>query len=102
MQHFLFKVALRWDQFCRGRKILILGDSGACRKKFREVQGYGRPRRGSGGGAPQTPENFLKFAKKFLRKLQKCIILGYFSKNLTNHALVFRAFGRKTQILGKF
>ena len=36
------------------------------------VQGYGRPRRASGGAAPQTPENFRKFAKKnFLRKLQK-------------------------------
>ena len=25
-----------------------------------------------------------------------------FPKNLTNHALIFRAFGRKTQIVGKF
>ena len=30
------------------------------------------------------------------------IILAYFSKNLTNHALLFRALGRKTQIVGEF
>ena len=49
---------------------------------------------------------FRKFSKRlqqnFLRKLRKCIILAYFSENLTNHALIFRAFGRKTQIDRKF
>ena len=43
-----------------------------------------------------------KFLKNLLRKLRKRIILAYFSKNLTTHALHFCAFGRKTQIVGKF
>ena len=47
-------------------------------------------------------EILRKFSKYFLRKLRKCIILAYFSKKLTNHALIFCAFGRKTQIAGKF
>ena len=29
----------------------------------------GRPGRGSGGGAPRTPENFRKFAKKIIKKI---------------------------------
>ena len=43
-----------------------------------------------------------KIKKKFVRKLQKCIILAYFSKNLTNPALLFCAFGRKWQFIGNF
>ena len=39
---------------------------------------------------------FSKIFKNFLWKLLKCIILAYFPKTLTNHALIFRAFGRKT------
>ena len=46
-------------------------------------------------------EKFRNFSKNLLRKMRKCIILAYFSKNLTNYALIFRAFGRKTQIVGK-
>ena len=46
-------------------------------------------------------EKFSKIFKYFLRKLRKCIILAYFRENLTN-ALIFRAFGRKTQIIWKF
>ena len=45
---------------------------------------------------------FANFQTDFLRKLRKCIILAYFSKNLTNHALIFRAFGQKTQFVGNF
>ena len=45
---------------------------------------------------------FRKFLKIFLRKLQKRIVLAYFSKNLTNHALIFYAFGRKRQCIGNF
>ena len=44
---------------------------------------------------------FWNFSKIILRKL----IMHHFSiffKNLTNHALIFRVFGRKTQIAGKF
>ena len=61
-----------------------------------------RPRGGPGAGAPQMPENFRKFAKIFLRKLQKSIILAYFNQNFTKPALSFGAFGRKTQIVGTF
>ena len=50
-----------------------------------------------GGGT--LLENFQTY---FLIKLRKCIILAYFSKHLTNRALIFYAFGRKTQIVGKF
>ena len=35
---------------------------------------------GPGGGAPRTPENFRKFAKNSLRKLQKYCIFAYFAK----------------------
>ena len=42
--------------------------------------------------------NFRKFQNNF----EKSIILAYFLKILTTHALIFRAFGRKTQIIGKF
>ena len=45
---------------------------------------------------------FRKFSKFFLRKLLKVHYFGIFSKNLTNHALNFCAFGRKKQIVGKF
>ena len=45
-------------------------------------------------------EHFWKFWKIFFRKLLKCIILAYFSNQLTNYALIFCAFGRKTQIVG--
>ena len=51
-------------------------------------------------GSP--PENFRKFAKIFLMKVQKRIILTYFTQNFTIPALIFRAFGRKTQIVGNF
>ena len=32
----------------------------------------------------------------------KCIILAYFSNKVTNYAFIFCAFGRETQIVGKF
>ena len=61
-------------------------------------------------------EILIKFSKiliKFLRKLSKIknflkedvetlIILAYFQKHLTNHALIFCAFGRKRQFIGNF
>ena len=43
-----------------------------------------------------------KSFKNYLKNMLKCIILAYFSKDLTNHSLTFCAFGRKTQILGTF
>ena len=50
-------------------------------------------------------EILKQFSINLLRKLLKCIILAYFSKHLTNHELIFCAFGRKThcwEILRKF
>ena len=46
--------------------------------------------------------NFLKFSKKLLRKLFKMDFLAYFSKNLTNPAFNFCAFGRKALFAGNF
>ena len=43
-----------------------------------------------------------KFSKIFLRKLIKCIILAWFSHNLTRHGVKFCAFGRKTQFAENF
>ena len=45
---------------------------------------------------------FENFQKISLENCEKCIILAYFSKKLTNHALIFRAFGRKTQFAENF
>ena len=66
------------------------------------VQGYGRPRSRSGGGTPLTPENFRKFAKKFLKKIAKNAVFSpILQKKFENLALNFRAFGRKTQLAGE-
>ena len=35
-------------------------------------------------------------------EMQKCIILAYFTQNLTTPALIFRTSGRTTQIVGNF
>ena len=64
--------------------------NGVARIVVRREHFWGRPRGVSGGGAPpRSPENFRKFSKKFLRKLLKRIIFEYFTKNLTNNALIF-------------
>ena len=47
-------------------------------------------------------ENFRKIWKIFTKKLRICIILAYYSKNLTNPALILCAFGRKRQLIGIF
>ena len=57
---------------------------------------------GPGGGAPRTPENFRKFAKNPEENCKKCCIFAYFTNKFQNHAVNFRAFGRKTQLFGKF
>ena len=44
----------------------------------------------------------LKILKNFLRNLQICIILAYFSKKFSYNALIFRVLRRKAQIVGKF
>ena len=43
----------------------------------------------------------MKICKKFLKKIAKCIILAYFSKNFKTPALILLAFGRKIQIVGE-
>ena len=47
-------------------------------------------------------EKFRKFSTDFFRNLQKCIILAYFSKNLTNPRAQFSLFGQKHKLLGNF
>ena len=68
------------------------------------VQGYGRPRRGSGGGSARMAENFRKVTKNFIRDLLKCIILTSFShKKFQNPALTVRVFWTKNTFLcGEF
>ena len=51
--------------------------------------------------APDAKE-ILKICKRYLKKIEKCIILGDFSKKFKNTALNFRAFGQKIQIVWKF
>ena len=46
---------------------------------------------------------FSKIVKFFLQKIAKnALFLQIFQKHLTNYALIFCAFGRKAQIVGKF
>ena len=78
------------------------------RKEFKEVRCMGvgsilvretfrgRPRVGRSGGPAPGDEKFSKIFKKLLRKLLKCIIEAHFKEILTNHALIFPAFGQKT------
>ena len=47
-------------------------------------------------------ENFENVDKISEEHWAKCIILAYFSKGLTNHALPFCTFGLQTQFLGNF
>ena len=73
--------------------------SGVRRKKFGGFKGMACLVGDPGGGAPRTPENFRKFAKKFLKKIAKRHYFMLFFKK--NYALNFCAFGRKTQLVGK-
>ena len=54
------------------------------------------------GGQGAEPLGRRKICKNFLKKIEKRIILAYFTQNRTNPALIFGAFGRNTQIVGKF
>ena len=53
------------------------------------------------GVHPGAKENFRKFAKNSVRKLENCITLAYFQKN-KNPALNVHWFGQKTQLARKF
>ena len=51
--------------------------------------------------------NLLEICEKIFENFLKnipinALFLHIFQRNLTNHALFLRAFGRKTQIVGKF
>ena len=74
----------------------IASCSGVRRKKFRGVQDYGWSRRDR-GESPRTPENFRKFGKNFVRKLQKLHYFSILFNTFKIPALHFSAFGRKTQ-----
>ena len=50
----------------------------------------------------QFREKFRKFSKQFHQEIAKMHYFSIFSKNLTNHALIFCGIGRKTKGLGKF
>ena len=52
--------------------------------------------------SPGRRRIFEDFQTISYENCKKYIILAHFSKKLTNHALIFLAFGRKTQSSGKF
>ena len=70
--------------------------SGVRRKNVEAaVQGYGRLRKGSGGGVLRTPESFRKFPKIFLKKITKNALFSpIFQRKCINPGLLIRAFGR--------
>ena len=77
--------------------------SGVRRKKFRG--GGFKVMAGLVGGLGAEPPGrrriFENLQRNSRRKLQKCCIFAYFAKKFQNHALNFRAFGRKTQLFGE-
>ena len=63
-----------------------------CQGVARGSAGGGSASLESGGRAPpQVVLEFSKICRKILKKIEKPIILAYFSKNFKNTALVFRA-----------
>ena len=64
-------------------RIVVCRISGVRRKKFRGVQGFGRPPMGSGGRSLPDAGEFSKICKKiFLRKLQKMHYFSIFSQKI--------------------
>ena len=61
--------------------------------------GHGRSQDFFSGGGTLFQKVFKKFSKE---NCEKCIILAYFSKRVNTLCVNFCAFGRKTQIVGKF
>ena len=47
-------------------------------------------------------ESFEKIFENFPKKIANNAFFHIFQRNLTNHYLIFCAFGRQTQIVGKF
>ena len=65
-------------------------------------QGRGSGFVGRPGAEPPDAGKFSKICKKIAEENSKnCCIFAYFAKKLPNHAVNFRAFGRKTQLLGE-
>ena len=55
------------------------------------------------GRKTQSVGNFEKIFENFHKNIAKNeLSLHIFHKNLANHALIFRAFGRKKEIVGTF
>ena len=72
-------------------------------EKISGVQGYGRPRRGSGGVAPGTPENFRKFAKIFIKKIAKnALFWPTFQRKFKKPSVKFSRVWAKNNLVGKF
>ena len=69
--------------------------SGVRKEKFRGFKVMAGLVGGPGAKPPGRQRIFENLQKCLSRKLQKCIILAYFSKTSTNLALIFRAFGRQ-------
>ena len=50
-----------------------------------------------------SQKSFEKILKNYLQKIAKNALFKHiFRKNLTNHALIFCAFGGKSQFIGNF
>ena len=54
------------------------------------------------GRSPHDVKENLKICKKLLRKLQKCIIIGDFSKNVKTMRKIFARLDEKHNCLGNF
>ena len=74
-------------------------DTEAYAGKISGVQAYGRRRRGYGGGAPaRKHENFRKFGKCFLIKIEHvALFYPICQRNLKAQRFIFACFGGKTQ-----
>ena len=68
--------------------------SGVRRKKIRGGVKVGGP----GAESPGRRRIFENLQKIPEENCKKCCIFAYFAKKFQNHALNFRAFGRKTQL----
>ena len=79
-------------------------DSGVRRKKFRGGEHFrGSAWEGVRGAEPPGRRRIFENLQKIPEENgKKCCIFAYFAKKFKNHAVNFCAFGRKTQLFGKF
>ena len=67
-------------------------------EKISGVQGYDRPRRGSGERSPAPDaDEFTKISKKHLRKLKNALFFPIYQKKVQSSRLDFCGLGRKIQ-----